>query len=402
MPPRPRAPRPRLGATRRPRVAGLTPAAQRTDGAERTGRVRLDEAGPTAFGEDPLAEPEESGRSPAPSAGQSPAQVPAEEPAEVTMRMPVVPSPVPRAEPLEPPAESTVEAQADPPATPPAEAPAEGAVAAQVNAPDRSGPSRRPSSRPATGTRESAPAPDASPRDDTAADDTPADDTTGDDTPAAERRRPARRQRPRRDAGADTPEPARESRPEPAVADDEPQPGRHGFLAVLRVRAVPLLACAFVLLTAAAVAFGVLGSRLYDTPSAANSALVDVGATAEVAGQLSDALETVYSFDYTRLDENERAARDVITPEFGAEFDRLFGQVREQAPQQQAVVSATVTLSAVKEITGDHAVMVVFVDQQATRAAADPQSQQLAAAGRLTVVGERVDGRWKIASVIPR
>lgn len=399
MPPRPRAPRPRLGTTRRPRVAGLTPAAQRTDGAERTGRVRLDDAAPTAFGEDPLAEPAESGQSAVQSPGQSPAPVPAEAPAEapaeVTMRMPVVPSPAPRAEPLEPPAESPVEAQADPPATPPAETPAEDAVAAPVKAPDPRGPSRRPSPRPAPGARESAPAPNASPRDDTTA-----VDTTGDDTPTPERRRPARPERPRRNATADVPEPAR-SRPEPAVADDERQPGRLGF-AVLRARAVPLLACAFVLLTAAAVAFGVLGSRLYDTPSAANSALVDVGATAEVAGQLSDALETVYSFDYTRLDENERAARDAITPGFGAEFDRLFGQVREQAPQQQAVVSATVTLSAVKEITGDHAVMVVFVDQQATRAAADPQSQQLAAAGRLTVVGERVDGRWKIASVVPR
>ena len=47
-------------------------------------------------------------------------------------------------------------------------------------------------------------------------------------------------------------------------------------------------------------------------------------------------------------------------------------------------------------------IVVVFVDQQATRAAApDAQSQQLAAAGRLTVTGERVDGRWKIAAVTP-
>jgi Mce-associated membrane protein len=65
------------------------------------------------------------------------------------------------------------------------------------------------------------------------------------------------------------------------------------------------------------------------------------------------------------------------------------------------VVSATVTHAAVKEITGDRAVVGVFVDQQATRAAPDAQSQQLAAAGRLTVTGERVDGRWKIAAVTP-
>jgi Mce-associated membrane protein len=191
---------------------------------------------------------------------------------------------------------------------------------------------------------------------------------------------------------------AAKNRPE-RTADAEA--ASSALLAGLRHRAVPLLAAALVVLAAVAVVAGIQDARLRGSPAAANTALVDVGATAEVAGQLSDAVETIYSFDFARLDENENAARDVITPEFAAEFDRLFGEVRARAPQQQAVVSATVTLSAVKEITGDRAVLVAFVDQQATRAAPDAESQQLAAAGRLTVTGERVDGRWKIAAVTP-
>jgi Mce-associated membrane protein len=164
---------------------------------------------------------------------------------------------------------------------------------------------------------------------------------------------------------------------------------------------VPLLAVALVVLTGLAVFFGLADARLRHTPAAANTALVDVGTTAEAAGQLTDALQTVYSYDFARLDENERAARAVITPEFADQFDKLFAQVRELAPQQQAVVSATVTLAAVKEITGDRAVLVAFMDQQATRAAAgdDGKATQLAAAGRLTVTGEKIDGRWKIAAV---
>ncbi|GAA1189157.1 hypothetical protein [Pseudonocardia alaniniphila] len=163
---------------------------------------------------------------------------------------------------------------------------------------------------------------------------------------------------------------------------------------------VPLLAAALVVLTGLAVFFGIEDTHLRDAPSAANSALVDVGTTAEVSGQLTDALQTIYSYDFARLDENERAARAVITPEFADQFNRLFAQVRDLAPQQQAVVSATVTLSAVKEITGDRAVLVAFMDQQATRAAADDgQPTQLAAAGRLTVTGQKIDGRWKIAGV---
>jgi Mce-associated membrane protein len=174
-----------------------------------------------------------------------------------------------------------------------------------------------------------------------------------------------------------------------------------GIAATLRRHAVPLLVTALVVLTAAAAVFGVLDARLRGTPAATNLALVDVGATAEASGQLGDAIETVYSFDFARLDENENAARAVITPEFAAEFDRLFAEVRARAPEQQAVVSATVTTSAVKELTADRAVLVAFVDQQATRAAPDAESQQLAAAGRLTVTGEKVDGRWKIATVTP-
>jgi Mce-associated membrane protein len=53
----------------------------------------------------------------------------------------------------------------------------------------------------------------------------------------------------------------------------------------------------------------------------------------------------------------------------------------------------------VREIDGDRAVLVVFLDQQATRAQSGDQPQQLAAAGRLTVTAERVDGAWKIADV---
>jgi Mce-associated membrane protein len=205
--------------------------------------------------------------------------------------------------------------------------------------------------------------------------------------------------------------PARPSTVEPAEstetvevtgAEDKGAPSRAARLAAaLRRQAVPLLAVAALVLATVAVVAGIQDARLRGTPAAANTALVDVGTTAEVAGQLSDAVETVYSFDFARLDENEKAARDVITPEFAAQFDRLFGEVKARAPQQQAVVSATVTHTAVKEITGDRAVLVAFVDQQATRAAPDAQSQQLAAAGRLTVTGERVDGRWKIAAVTP-
>jgi Mce-associated membrane protein len=89
----------------------------------------------------------------------------------------------------------------------------------------------------------------------------------------------------------------------------------------------------------------------------------------------------------------------MITPEFAGDFATLFQQVRKLAPQQQAVVTATVAMAAVKALDGDRAVVVVFLDQQATRGA---DAKQLMASGRVTVSAHLVDGRWKIAGVDSR
>ena len=193
-------------------------------------------------------------------------------------------------------------------------------------------------------------------------------------------------------------------------ADEAPRPtGKLGLggrtrrlRSVLRTRRrIPTLVLVglLVVLTAAAVFFGIANAALRGTPAAQNIALVDVGASAQATQQLGDAAKTVYSYDFARLDQNEAAARALITPAFEAQYNQLFGQVRKIAPQQQAVVTATIVTSATRDIEGDKAVVVMFLDQQVTRAQAGGQPQQLAAAGRLTVTGQLVDGTWKIADV---
>ncbi|HJT04747.1 MAG TPA: hypothetical protein VJ757_14145, partial [Pseudonocardiaceae bacterium] len=118
----------------------------------------------------------------------------------------------------------------------------------------------------------------------------------------------------------------------------------------------------------------------------------------EVSGQVRDAVERVFSYDFARLDDNERAATAVITGPFAADYRRQFARVRELAPGQQAVVVATVPALAVKVLDGDRAIVVVFIDQQANRGG---QAQPLEAAGRLRVTAQRVTGTWKIADVQP-
>ncbi|MGE3288559.1 MAG: hypothetical protein AB7J32_21010 [Pseudonocardia sp.] len=194
---------------------------------------------------------------------------------------------------------------------------------------------------------------------------------------------------------------------EPGAGQAAP-PARRGLLRGRRgapvrpAHPVRTLAVAFTLSTALAGGLAFANHQVRSTPSASNTALADVGATADVASQLGSALETVYSYDFTRLDENERLARGVITPEFAERFGQLFAQVRLLAPQQRAVVSATVTTSAVQSIEGDRAVLVAFLDQEATRARPGAEPSQLSAAGRLTVVGKRDGDTWKIAEVVNR
>jgi Mce-associated membrane protein len=156
------------------------------------------------------------------------------------------------------------------------------------------------------------------------------------------------------------------------------------------------VALVFVLL---ASTFGALWYIREHNGPAANHALIDVGATSLVAQQVGEAVKTVYSYDFARLDENEKNARAVITPEFEQQFTQLFADVRDKAPKQKAVVTATVALTGVRQLTDDTAVVVLFMNQIATRTAETGPAQQLASAGRLTVTAKKIDGTWKIADV---
>lgn len=164
--------------------------------------------------------------------------------------------------------------------------------------------------------------------------------------------------------------------------------------AAVLVLGVIVLAIALVL----AAWFRGEANQLTGSAAASNVALVDAGTTAQVVGQVREAVERIYSYDFARLDDNERAARAVITGPFVQDFGEQFNRVRELAPQQQAVVVARVADLAVKMLDGDRTTVVVFIDQQASRGT---QTQPLLVAGRLTVTAEQIEGSWKIADVQP-
>ena len=166
-------------------------------------------------------------------------------------------------------------------------------------------------------------------------------------------------------------------------------------------RGTALLLAVTVLLGAAAVFFAVSFFGMRFTGAATNTALSDVGTTAAVSEQIGDAVTKVYSFDFARLDQAEADARAGITAPFDQQFDQIFGNVRQLAPKQQAVVTATVPKSAVSSIEGDKATVYLFVNQVITRVDDTGKKVQGGAAARLRVDAQNVDGRWKISGMSP-
>lgn len=165
-----------------------------------------------------------------------------------------------------------------------------------------------------------------------------------------------------------------------------------------RIRLLFGLAGAAVLLVAAAVVVGVGAYTARSSGPLANQAFVDSAATAELVGQVTNAMTTVYSYDYTTLAANEAAANGVITGKFATEFPRVFAPVKQLAPQEQAVLKSTVPAAGVIMLQGDRARLLMMVDQTGTRGAA---KEPTGATARLVVDAQKVDGRWKIAEVTP-
>lgn len=202
----------------------------------------------------------------------------------------------------------------------------------------------------------------------------PADDT-GKPGPALSRR-------PRSGPGARERSSGSGSRPGTATA------WRGGRLAAALGAAAVLLGCF--------AAFAAVQASGGDDPAAENAALVDAPLTSEVKGGVGEAVEAVFSVDYTDLGENEKAARTYLTGEAVEQHRQMLGDVRKQAPSQKLVLTTTVTDSAVELADDGAARVLVFADQRNTRTDTDETSYGAA----MVAVDAVKDGdRWRITNI---
>ncbi|MFB9690913.1 hypothetical protein [Amycolatopsis plumensis] len=180
--------------------------------------------------------------------------------------------------------------------------------------------------------------------------------------------------------------------PAPEIPEDAERPRRRPIL-------LPLLIAVSVLLAAAGVVFTVAAHSAAGEPAAANHALTDVGATADVTSAVTLALNRIFSYSYDKTDVTGQAAQDVLRGDARTTYDRLFAQVKDKAPAQKLVLTTRVTSSAVQDLRDGRARLLVFLDQFATRA--DNNSSSSAAA-QLSVTAEREGNTWKITGLTPR
>ena len=127
-----------------------------------------------------------------------------------------------------------------------------------------------------------------------------------------------------------------------------------------------------------------------------NIALTNGPATSAVNRQVAHAVNTVFSYNYADTAATRRAAQSLLTGPAIRQYNKFFALVVKDAPAQKLVVTTRVTNSGVEVLSGNRARVLVFANQQDTRAG----TGQASYAGALfAVTAVRQGGAWKIENI---
>jgi len=157
------------------------------------------------------------------------------------------------------------------------------------------------------------------------------------------------------------------------------------------------------LLGAATIALGSFGTwaivsanGLRSAAADANVALTDRATTRTVDHEITDAVETIFSYNYADTARTRASAQRLLTGAAIRQYDQLFALVERQAPKQKLVVTTRVTSIGVELLTGGRARLLVFANSQDTRAGTGQTSY---GGAMFAVTAVNLHGRWKIANI---
>ena len=161
-------------------------------------------------------------------------------------------------------------------------------------------------------------------------------------------------------------------------------------------RAVAALGAATIILGGFGVWATLQANSERGSAAAQNTALTDGPATAAVRREIAAAVNTIFSYNYANTAATRRAAQGLLTGPAVREYDTLFALVTKNAPAQKLVVTTKVTNTGVEMLNGDRARLLVFANQQDTRAGTGQTSY---AGAMFAVTALRQGGRWKIENI---
>jgi Mce-associated membrane protein len=190
-----------------------------------------------------------------------------------------------------------------------------------------------------------------------------------------------------------------ESRAVPAVTDaattESPAP-----TASPRPRWHRVLPVAFGAATVVLGAFGgwaaVQAHDLRASAATANGALVDASATRAVTRAVTSAVNTVFSYNYADTAHTKAAAQRLLTGPAIRQYNQLFALVQQQAPKEKLVVTTRVTDVAVELLTGGRSRLLIFANQEDSKAGTSAATY---GGAMFAVTAVNQHGRWLIESI---
>ena len=186
--------------------------------------------------------------------------------------------------------------------------------------------------------------------------------------------------------------PAEESAPaEEGPPAQEPAPDRRRSW-----RIAAALGAATVVLGGFGVWATVHANSERSSAAAQNTALTDGPATAAVRREIAAAVNTIFSYNYANTAATKRAAQGLLTGPAVRQYNTLFALVTKNAPAQKLIVTTRVTNTGVEMLNGDRARLLVFANQQDTRAGTGQTSY---AGAMFAVTALHPAGRWKIENI---
>jgi Mce-associated membrane protein len=188
-----------------------------------------------------------------------------------------------------------------------------------------------------------------------------------------------------------------ETTDETSAVTDETTADETGETSARRIRlAAIVLGAATVVLAGFGVWATLEAHSLRADAAPQNIAVTDAAATRAVSRQITSAVNTVFSYNYADTAATRQAAQNLLTGPAIQQYNTYFALVTKDAPSQKLVVTTRVTNSGVELLDGNQARVLVFANQQDTRAG----TRQSSYAGALfAVTAVRQGSRWRIENI---